>query len=178
MVAVLPHASLFDRLTIGVMPDVSEGIGYLCPRCGRRLTCDGGFGTSMGYRWFRPPPKVLVKLCVVDGPRSRRARHFPAESILAAGKDLAEGFAEQAWKRTAHFVEHALAGPEPDAGVPRRVQLLGRALDAVRLFGPPLALHMHVERHPEVAVATKQLSDGLDTLVVSGAPYWPTEGPR
>jgi hypothetical protein len=53
IIAALPHASLFDRLNVGVMPDVSEGAGYLCARCGRRLTCDGGLGISMGYRWFR-----------------------------------------------------------------------------------------------------------------------------
>jgi hypothetical protein len=49
---------------------------------------------------------------------------------------------------------------------------------AVRVFGPPIALQMHHERHPEVAAAVKQVSDGLDVLVVSSGPYWPTEGPR
>lgn len=179
VVAALPHASLIDRLQLGVMPDISEGIGPLCPRCGRRLPSDAGVGVSMGYRWFRPPDKVLVSLCVVDGRRARRARPFPPDTIVAAGGDLAVGFARQGWKSTARFVEHALDGPEPDAGVPRTLQLLGRALDAVREFGPSLALQMHDDgHHPDLVAAARKVDDGLDLLVVSSGRYWPTEGPR
>jgi hypothetical protein len=179
VVAVLPHASFIDRLQLGVMPDISEGLGPFCPRCGRRLPCDASFGASMGYRWFRPPDKALMKLCVVDGRRARAARPFAPETILAAGADLVEGFARQGWKGTARFIEHARAGPEPNAGMPRTLQLLGRALDAVRVFGPCLVLQMHDDgRHPERAAAGRRVSDGLDVLVASSGPYWPTEGPR
>jgi hypothetical protein len=99
-------------------------------------------------------------LCLVCGPRSKSARPFGANTILAAGADIAAVLSARHWRRWSRRVRAAL----DTEGESERIEQVGQVLEQLRRFGPG----RHARRR-------NVGGDPLETLVVSSAVFWPTD---
>ena len=175
--AAIPHHTLLDWMNEGVMPDIGEGRGALCPRCARRLPCTAGQQAGQEGVWIRLSSRELIAGCLVDGPRAARAMPLGAADVIAATEVIALTARRQGWKATGRLLERALA---LEGSLERRVQICAQALEATRSFGLFSIVTARTTRddHPDVFDAAVGAQRDLDVLVVSSGPHWPTSGPR
>jgi len=160
----IPRATPWHWLALPRVPAAGEGITGHCKRCGRALPvfsdplAFGPMGRFPVVRFERSLMESAL-VCLVCGPRSKAARPFSAEAILAAGAEIGTALSARHWRGWHRRLRAALDTGDELA----RIEQVGQALEQLRRFGPG----RYARRH-------HLGGDPLETLVVSSAALWPT----
>ena len=152
------------KLVAGRVPARDEMAAGSCPRCGRELPAAVGFQPFTSHGSAALGDTELIRLCLVDGPRSSHAQAIASDDLFAAAEYLREDLAAKRWTKWSWLLVHALRVD----GTALRAQEVGQSLEMFQRYS--------TVEYKKAERAVVSLPPPLEVLIVSSALLWPTGG--